>query len=44
MATTEIPLTAVRAFCAAAEHLSFKDAALSMHITPGAISQQVKQL
>jgi LysR family transcriptional regulator, glycine cleavage system transcriptional activator len=44
MATTDIPLTAVRAFCAAAEHLSFKDAALSMHITPGAISQQVKQL
>jgi LysR family transcriptional regulator, glycine cleavage system transcriptional activator len=44
MATTDIPLTAVRAFCAAAEHLSFKDAAQSMHITPGAISQQVKQL
>jgi LysR family transcriptional regulator, glycine cleavage system transcriptional activator len=44
MATTNIPLTAVRAFCAAAEHLSFKDAAQSMHVTPGAISQQVKQL
>ena len=44
MANPELPLTAVRAFCAAAEHLSFKDAALSMHITPGAISQQVKQL
>jgi LysR family transcriptional regulator, glycine cleavage system transcriptional activator len=44
MQSSELPLTAVRAFCAAAEHLSFKDAALSMHITPGAISQQVKQL
>jgi LysR family transcriptional regulator, glycine cleavage system transcriptional activator len=44
MAINDLPLTAVRAFCAAAEHLSFKDAALSMHITPGAISQQVKQL
>jgi LysR family transcriptional regulator, glycine cleavage system transcriptional activator len=44
MPRPEIPLTAVRAFCAAAEHLSFKDAAQSMHITPGAISQQVKQL
>jgi LysR family transcriptional regulator, glycine cleavage system transcriptional activator len=44
MATSDIPLTAVRAFCAAAEHLSFKEAAQSMHVTPGAISQQVKQL
>jgi LysR family transcriptional regulator, glycine cleavage system transcriptional activator len=44
MPSSEIPLTAVRAFCAAAEHLSFKDAAQSMHVTPGAISQQVKQL
>jgi LysR family transcriptional regulator, glycine cleavage system transcriptional activator len=39
-----LPLTAVRAFCAAAEHLSFKTAAQAMHVTPGAISQQVKQL
>jgi LysR family transcriptional regulator, glycine cleavage system transcriptional activator len=39
-----LPLTAVRAFCAAAEHLSFKTAAEQMHVTPGAISQQVKQL
>jgi LysR family transcriptional regulator, glycine cleavage system transcriptional activator len=44
MQTSDIPLTAVRAFCAAAEHLSFKDAAQSMYVTPGAISQQVKQL
>jgi LysR family transcriptional regulator, glycine cleavage system transcriptional activator len=39
-----LPLTAVRAFCVAAEHLSFKSAAQEMHVTPGAISQQVKQL
>jgi LysR family transcriptional regulator, glycine cleavage system transcriptional activator len=40
----DIPLTAVRAFCAAADHLSFKAAAESLNVTPGAISQQIKQL
>lgn len=44
MTTPDLPLTAVRSFCVAAEHLSFKEAAQSMHVTPGAISQQVKQL
>jgi LysR family transcriptional regulator, glycine cleavage system transcriptional activator len=40
----DIPLTAVRSFCAAAENMSFKVAAEQLHVTPGAVSQQVKQL
>jgi LysR family transcriptional regulator, glycine cleavage system transcriptional activator len=40
----DLPLTAVRSFCAAAEQLSFKAAAEQLFVTPGAISQQVKQL
>ena len=38
------PLNALRAFEAAARHLSFKRAAAEMHVTPGAVSQQVKAL
>src|SRR6185436_6235928 len=38
------PLNALRAFEAAARHLSFKHAARELHVTPGAVSHQVKQL
>jgi LysR family glycine cleavage system transcriptional activator len=38
------PLNALRAFEAAARHLSFKKAALELHVTPGAVSHQVKLL
>lgn len=38
------PLNALRAFEAAARHLSFKLAAHELHVTPGAISQQVRLL
>jgi LysR family glycine cleavage system transcriptional activator len=38
------PLNALRAFEAAARHLSFTKAAEELHVTPGAISQQVKAL
>jgi len=38
------PLPALRACVAAAEHLSFKQAADLLHVTPGAISQQIKSL
>ena len=38
------PLNALRAFEAAARHLSFKRAALELHVTPGAVSHQVKLL
>src|SRR4051812_15562609 len=38
------PLNPLRAFEAAARHLSFKLAARELHVTPGAISQQVKAL
>ena len=38
------PLNALRAFEAAARHLSFKLAAHELHVTPGAVSQQVKLL
>ncbi|HRE16567.1 MAG TPA: transcriptional regulator GcvA [Rhodocyclaceae bacterium] len=34
----------MRAFEAAARHLSFKSAAEELHVTPGAVSQQIKQL
>jgi LysR family glycine cleavage system transcriptional activator len=37
-------LGALRFFEAAARHLSFKKAGLELHVTPGAVSQQVKQL
>jgi LysR family glycine cleavage system transcriptional activator len=38
------PLRALRAFEAAARHLSFARAADELHVTPAAISQQVKSL
>ena len=38
------PLNALRAFEAAARHLSFKKAAQELHVTPGAVSHQVKML
>ncbi|MBA4490534.1 transcriptional regulator GcvA [Paracoccus sp. S1E-3] len=38
------PLTALRAFEAAARHLSFSRAAEELHVTPAALSFQIKQL
>ena len=38
------PLNALRAFEATARHLSFKGASGELHVTPGAVSQQVKSL
>jgi len=38
------PLNSLRAFEAAARHLSFKKAAEELHVTPAAISQQVRAL
>lgn len=38
------PLNALRAFDAAARHLSFARAAAELHVTPAAISHQVKSL
>ena len=38
------PLTALRAFEAAARHLSFSKAAEELHVTPAAISQQIRSL
>ena len=38
------PLTALRAFEAAGRHLSFRKAAGELHVTPAAISQQVRAL
>ncbi len=38
------PLNAMRAFEAAARHLSFKLAARELHVTPGAVSHQVRLL
>lgn len=38
------PLNALRAFEAAARHLSFKKAALELHVTAGAVGHQVKLL
>ncbi len=38
------PLTALRAFEAVARHLSMVRAAEELHVTPAAISQQIKQL
>jgi LysR family glycine cleavage system transcriptional activator len=45
MATTRLPpLKALRAFEAAARHVSFLKAAEELHVTAGAVSQQVKAL
>jgi LysR family glycine cleavage system transcriptional activator len=38
------PLNALRAFEAAARHQSFRDAAAELHVTPAAISHQIKGL
>lgn len=38
------PLTAVRSFEAAARHLSFNRAAEELHVTPSAVSHQIKSL
>lgn len=38
------PLRNLRAFCAAARHLSFKGAADELYLTPSAISHQMKEL
>src|SRR5215467_12833730 len=38
------PLNALRAFEAAARHLSFKLAAQELHVTAGAVAQQVRGL
>ncbi|MEJ1161281.1 transcriptional regulator GcvA [Prosthecomicrobium sp. N25] len=38
------PLKALQAFEAAARHLSFKEAARELHVTPAAVSQQVRAL
>ncbi len=38
------PLNSLRAFEAAARHLSFQNAAEELSVTPGAISQQIKKL
>ncbi|MGY4303030.1 LysR family glycine cleavage system transcriptional activator [Bradyrhizobium sp. USDA 4369] len=44
MTYTLPPLNALRAFEAAARHLSFKRAAQDLHVTPAAVGQQVKAL
>lgn len=38
------PLNALRAFEAASRHLSFANAAAELHVTPAALSQQIKTL
>ena len=38
------PLNALRAFEAASRHMSFQNAAAELHVTSGAVAQQVKQL
>ena len=44
MSQREPPLNAVRAFAAAARHLSFTRAATELHVTHSAVSRQVKGL
>jgi LysR family glycine cleavage system transcriptional activator len=44
MPSREPPLNAVRAFAAAARHLSFTRAALELHVTHSAVSRQIKSL
>lgn len=44
MTTSLPPLSALRAFEAAARHLSFRKAAEELHVTPAAISHQLKAL
>ena len=38
------PLNALKVFEAAARHMSFTKAAEELHVTPGAVSQQIKTL
>jgi LysR family glycine cleavage system transcriptional activator len=38
------PLTSIKAFEAAARHSNFKSAAQELHVTPGAVSLQIRQL
>ncbi len=44
MTLAQLPLNALRAFEAAARHLSFSKAAEELHVTPAAISHQIKGL
>lgn len=44
MAKNVPPLSALRAFEAVARHLSFRRAAEELHVTPGAVSQQIRSL
>ena len=44
MARTLLPLNALRVFESAARHLSFSRAAEELAVTPGAVSQQIRQL
>ncbi len=44
MTIAQLPLNALRAFEAAARHLSFSKAAQELHVTPAAISHQIKGL
>ncbi len=39
-----LPLNALRVFEAAARHLSFRNAAEELHVTPAAVSQQIRTL
>lgn len=38
------PLNSLRAFVVAAKHMSFSKAAAELHVTPAAVSQQIRQL
>ena len=40
----QLPLKALRAFECTARHLSIRDAAEELHVTPAAVSQQIKSL
>lgn len=40
----QLPLKALRAFECTARHLSIRDAAAELHVTPAAVSQQIKTL
>ena len=44
MKRAQLPLNALRAFDAAARHLSFKKAADELSVTPAAVSQQIRTL
>lgn len=39
-----VPLNALRAFEVAARHMSIKQAALELHLTPSAVSHRLRQL